>query len=284
MVALPSLKNNKDIDMTSLLRVLGCSGGIGADLRTTSFLLDQDILIDAGTGVGDLSLDALKNIHQVFVTHSHLDHICSLPFMADAVGAARLATNSPPLKIYGIPETINALKSHIFNDVIWPDFTKLPSAQNPFISLHPIEIGQTIDISQNGQKRLITALPVDHSIAAVAYAIESDTGTLVFSGDTGRSIAFIKALNSLSQLDHLIIETSFNDSEEALANISGHLSPALLAQELQQLQHPAAQVWITHLKPDGGQSIFDEITRSEILGATSQNTIKDLKRGVEICF
>ena len=131
---------------------------------------------------------------------------------------------------------------------------------------------------------MITALPVDHSIPAVAYVIQSDTGTLVFSGDTGRSIAFIKALNQLPKLDHLIIETSFNDSEEALAKISGHLSPALLVQELEQLHHPAAQVWITHLKPDGGQSIFDEITRSEILGATSRNTIKDLKRGYRDLF
>jgi ribonuclease BN (tRNA processing enzyme) len=279
MVALPSLKNNKDIHMSSTLRVLGCSGGISADLRTTSFLLDHDVLIDAGTGVGDLTLDELKNIHQVFVTHSHLDHICSLPFMADAVGAARLANNSPPLQIFGIPETINALMQHVFNDVIWPDFTKLPTIKNPFITLHSLEVGQIIDISKDSQKRFITALPVDHSIPAVAYAIESDSGTLVFSGDTGRSVEFMKNLNQLPKLDHLIIETSFNDSEEVLAKLSGHLSPALLAQELAQLKHPKAQVWITHLKPDGGQSIFEEITGTEGL-----HQIKDLKRGVEIFF
>lgn len=279
MAASPSLKNNKDIHMSSTVRVLGCSGGISAELRTTSFLLDQDVLIDAGTGVGDLTLDELKNIDQVFVTHSHLDHICSLAFMADAVGAARLVSNAPPLQIYGIPETIDALKQHIFNNVIWPDFTNLPSTENPFITLHSIAVGQTMDISRNDQKRLITALPVDHSIPAVAYAIESDSGTLVFSGDTGSSIEFFKALNQLPKLDHLIIETSFNDSEEALAKISGHLSPALLAKELAQLNHPTAQVWITHLKPDGGQSIFDEIA-----GTTGPHQIKDLKRGIEISF
>lgn len=273
--------------MSSTLRVLGCSGGISADLRTTSFLLDRDILIDAGTGVGDLTLDELKNIHQVFVTHSHLDHICSLAFIADAVGAARLASNAPPIQIYGITETIDALKQHIFNDVIWPDFTRLPSVENPFITLHPIEVGQTIDISKNGHKRLITALPVDHSIPAIAYAIESDSGVLVFSGDTGSSIRFIKTLNQLPKLDHLIIETSFNDSEEALAKISGHLSPALLAAELEQLNHPNAQVWITHLKPDGGQLIFDEIIHSEMTGAketSNQSKLKELRRGLEISF
>jgi len=284
MAALPSLKNNKDRDMTSLLRVLGCSGGIGADLRTTSFLLDQDILIDAGTGVGDLSLDALKNIHQVFLTHSHLDHICSLPFMADAVGAARLAANSPPLEVYGIPETINALKNHVFNDVIWPDFTKLPSTQNPFISLHPMEIGQTIDISQNGQKRLITALPVDHSIPAIAYAIASDAGTLVFSGDTGASEKFIAVLNQLPSLDHLLIETSFNNSEESLARLTGHLSPRLLLEELCKLKHANTKIWISHLKPDGGLSIFDEIINSPIAQESFNGAIKDLRRNQAIDF
>ena len=270
--------------MSSILRVLGCSGGIGADLRTTSFLLDGDILIDAGTGVGDLTLDELKNINSVFLTHSHLDHICNIPFMADAVGAARLACKSPPLKVYGIQETLDALKRHLFNDVIWPDFTKLPSVQDPFIFLCPIEIGKIIDISKTNQRRFITALPVDHSIPAVAYAIESDSGVLVFSGDTGRSIEFIKNLNHLPRLDHLIIETSFNDSEEALAKISGHLCPALLVKELEQLNHTATQVWITHLKPDGGQSIFDKITRLEIVGSSGKSKIKDLKRGLEISF
>jgi GNAT superfamily N-acetyltransferase len=139
MAALPSLQNNKDKNMSSTLRVLGCSGGISAELRTTSFLLDQDVLIDAGTGVGDLTLDELKNIHQVFVTHSHLDHICSIPFMADAVGAARLASKSPPLQIYGIPETLDALKKHLFNDVIWPDFSVLPTKDHPTIMFHDLE-------------------------------------------------------------------------------------------------------------------------------------------------
>ena len=144
--------------MTSHLRVLGCSGGFSADLRTTSLLLDDHILIDAGTGVGDLTLDELRKIDYVFLTHSHLDHICSLPFIADAVGASR----NKPLQVYGIYETIHALQEHIFNNVIWPDFTKIPSPQQPFISLHLLEINEPMRLSNI----TITALPVDHSIAA----------------------------------------------------------------------------------------------------------------------
>jgi cAMP phosphodiesterase len=241
--------------MTNNLRVLGCSGGIGAALRTTSLLLNEHILIDAGTGVGDLSLDELRKIDYVFLTHSHLDHICSLPLMADAVGGSR----DKPLKVYGIYETIHALQEHIFNNVIWPDFTKIPNSKHPFVSLNLIEVNEPIQLEQ----MTITALPVDHSIAANAYAISSDSGTLVFSGDTGVSGDFWKAVNQQKQLKHLIIETSFLDQEEQLAMISGHLSPSLLMSELGKLNpqvcHPEAKIWVCHLKPDGGDAIMHEI-------------------------
>ncbi|HVJ12663.1 MAG TPA: MBL fold metallo-hydrolase, partial [Burkholderiales bacterium] len=85
------------------LRVLGCSGGIGGrHLRTTSFLLDGDILIDAGTGVGDLTLAELSQIDHIFVTHSHLDHVASIPFLVDTVGGMR----SKPLTVYTTQPTI----------------------------------------------------------------------------------------------------------------------------------------------------------------------------------
>ena len=243
---------------TCTLRILGCSGGISSDLRTTSLLLNESILIDAGTGVGDLTLDELKKIDHVFLTHSHLDHICSIPFIADAVGASR----DKPLKVYGIYETIHALQEHIFNDVIWPDFTKIPSAKNPFVSLSFIEIDKPIKLGN----LTITPLQVDHSIAANAYAIESDTGALVFSGDTGVSDQFWSAINRTipeGKLKHLIIETSFLNAEENLASISGHLTPKLLIQELKKLDliacHPDFQIWVCHLKPDGGEAIMTEI-------------------------
>ena len=241
--------------MTCTLRVLGCSGGISTDLRTTSLLLNENILIDAGTGVGDLSLDELRKIDHVFLTHSHLDHICSIPLIADAVGGSR----DKPLKVYGIYKTIHALQEHIFNNVIWPDFTKIPSAKNPFISLHLIEIDEPFKMDGIS----ITALPVDHSIAANAYAVDSGSGTLVFSGDTGVSDDLWKAINQQKQIKHIIIETSFSDQEEALALVSGHLSPSLLIKELDKLDPKACdsslQVWVCHLKPDGGDAIMHEI-------------------------
>ena len=63
------------------IEVLGCSGGIGDDRHSTSFLIDDDILLDAGSGAMRLTRAAMARIDHVFITHSHLDHILSLPLL-----------------------------------------------------------------------------------------------------------------------------------------------------------------------------------------------------------
>ena len=264
--------------MTCTLTVLGCSGGIGGDLRTTSFLLDDDVLMDAGTGACDLPLEALRKINHIFLTHSHLDHIASVPFIADAVGASR----DKPILVYGTTETLHAVKAHIFNDVIWPDFSRIPTIEAPFVRFMPIEIGQPIHLDG----REILAIPVNHSIPANGYAIKSATGkTLVFSGDTGPSTVFWQAVNQINALEHLIIETSFNDAEEELAKISGHFAPRLLVEDLSKLQHKQTQLWISHLKPDGGDSIYREIiTRLNTTSSQTASTPQKLTRGTQLRF
>lgn len=259
--------------MSSTIRVLGCSGGISKDLRTTSLLLDEDTLIDAGTGVGDLSLDELKKIDQVFLTHSHLDHICSIAFLVDAVGAAR----SQPLKVYGLRETLGALQKHIFNNVIWPDFTKIPNIEKPFVTLHEISLGQTIQIGV----RSVTALPVQHSIPAVGYQIDSGSGKLVFSGDTGPCEEFWKAINRLENVRHLLIENSFTDSNISLANISGHFCSSLLAKDFQHLTTTDMKIWITHLKPESADKIMGELVETLRLNPVHASR---LERGEALVF
>ena len=226
--------------MTISLRILGCSGGIGGDaLRTTSLRVDDDILIDAGTGVVDLTLDELVRIDHVFVTHSHLDHIACLPLMADSVGDLR----QRPLVIHALPEVIDILHEHIFNWKVWPDFTKIP-VERPFLRYEPLAVGKTVTLGG----RQITALPVDHTVPAVAYRVDSGAASLVFSGDTGPCDAFWEALNGIDNLSHLIIECAFPDSEVRLAEVSKHFAPAVLASELGKLRRPCA-LHITHLKP-----------------------------------
>ncbi|NBR27754.1 MAG: 3',5'-cyclic-nucleotide phosphodiesterase, partial [Betaproteobacteria bacterium] len=148
------------------LRVLGCAGSIGGfHNRTTSFLLDDDVLVDAGTGVGDLSLAELTLIDHIFITHSHLDHINSIAFMVDSVGALR----PKPVTIHALGATITALKKYIFNWEIWPDFTVIPNADQPFMRYEEVSVGEVIDLG--GRK--ITVLPAVHTVPAVGYQFDS---------------------------------------------------------------------------------------------------------------
>ncbi|MBS1140115.1 MAG: Beta-lactamase-like protein [Proteobacteria bacterium] len=233
------------------LRVLGCSGGIGGrHQRTTSFLVDHDVLIDAGTGVAELSIAEMTAIDHVFLTHAHLDHIVSLPLMIDAVGDRR----SKPLTVHGTQAVLDMLRQHIFNWSIWPDFSVLPSPDQPFMRFQTIETGVTVSLGG----RSITAVPVDHTVPAVGYCLDSGDATLVFSGDTGPCDAFWQALNGLGNLRHLIIECAFSNQEQGLAAMSKHYCPALLATELRKLDHPC-EIFITHLKPGQVETTMAEI-------------------------
>ena len=223
------------------LRVLGCSGGIGGrHRRTTSFLLDSDILIDAGTGVGDLTLAELSQVDHIFVTHSHLDHVASIPFLVDTVGGMR----AKPLTIYATRATIEILKNHLFNWAIWPDFTEIPTPEAPFMRYREMEVGATVTLGN----RRITAIPARHTVPAVGYHLDSGAASLVFTGDTGQNDALWRIVNRIANLKFLIIETAFSNKERQLAEVSRHLCPATLAEELAKLER-TPEIYITHLKP-----------------------------------
>src|SRR5258705_7837082 len=155
------------------LRILGCSGGIGGDLRTTSMLLDHDTLIDAGTGVGDLSINELAQIDHIFVTHSHMDHVATIPFIVDTVGWMR----DRPLTVHATQETLAILREHVFNWKIWPDFTQIPNAAKPVMRYETVSLGGTVVL--NG--RAITPLPANHVVPAVGYHLDSGKASLVFT-------------------------------------------------------------------------------------------------------
>ncbi len=235
------------------IRVLGCSGGIGGSLRTTSFLVDDDILLDAGTGVGDLSLEALAKIDHIFVTHSHLDHVTSIPFLVDTVCWMR----GSPIVVYGVKEVLDILRAHLFNWKIWPDFTQIPDADNPFMVYREIRVGETVEV----RGRRFTPIPANHTVPAVGYLIDNGRNALVFSGDTSTNDALWKVVNKTPNLKYLIIETAFSNKERDIAMASRHLCPQMLAEELEKM-HGMPQVFITHLKPGEGALTMKEVSEA----------------------
>jgi ribonuclease BN (tRNA processing enzyme) len=233
------------------VRILGCSGGIGGNLRTTSMLVDRDILIDAGTGVGDLMVDDLIGIDHIFVTHSHLDHIACIPLLVDTV----IGLREKHITLHATRETWQILKDHIFNWKIWPDFNAIPDEKNPFLVYSEVRVGQTVDLG--GRK--ITPLPANHTVPAVGYQLDSGQHSLVFTGDTTSCDELWDAVNKIENLKHLIIETAFSNGEIRLATMSKHLYPAQLIDELHKLKRKA-RIYITHLKPGEGEVIMQELS------------------------
>ncbi len=242
--------------LTMQVRVLGCSGAIAKDCRTTSFLVDTDLLVDAGTGVGDLTLEEMAGVDDMVLTHCHLDHIAALPLMLDAVGGRR----TRPLRVHALRATIEALRAHVFNNIIWPDFESIPSPEAPFVTFHDIAVGQTLLLGSATPKR-IEVLPAVHTVPACGFAVSRADGGAhwVFSGDTERNAPFWDRVNAL-EVAMLVIETAFSNREQALAERSLHLSPTMLADELAHIQ-PGKDypIYITHTKPAETEEIMSQI-------------------------
>jgi len=251
------------------IRTLGCSGGIGAGSRTTALLIDNDVLIDAGTGIGDLALDDLDAIRHVFLTHAHLDHVAGLPMLVDANFDENFEV---PVTVYARSETVEALKSHLFNDVIWPDFTKLPDEQNPLLQFKICSPGETVRIGH----RNFHAVDVNHSVPSLGYTVQNSGGVFAVSGDTKTNETLWPALNSCDDLRVLVIEVSFPDEQEALATTAGHYCPSTMCRDLERLKHDP-EIWLTGMKPGQEERIL-----RQVIDAAPDKNIQMLARGTVI--
>ncbi|MDJ0793883.1 MAG: 3',5'-cyclic-nucleotide phosphodiesterase [Woeseiaceae bacterium] len=251
------------------IRVLGCSGGIGAGARTSAMLVDNDVLIDAGTGIGDLDLSDLDSIRHVFLTHAHLDHIAGLPMLVDHVFDEDFDV---PLTVYAREETLRAVQEHLFNGVIWPDFTRLPSPENPMLRWHVTGPGDTIRIGH----RNFYAVDVMHTVPSLGYTVQNSGGVFAVSGDTKTNETLWPVLNACDDLKVLVIEVSFPDELGALAADAGHYTPRTLTDDLKRLHHEP-EIWLTGMKPGEEDRIFKQVVK-----AAPDKNIRMLSRGTVI--
>jgi ribonuclease BN (tRNA processing enzyme) len=228
---------------------LGWSGGIGANLRTTSFLIDDDLLIDAGTGLGDLPLNHMTGIRHIFLTHSHMDHIAGLPLLADSM----FGVHDEPIVVHAQEKTIKALKAHIFNWVIWPDFSELPNKENPSIRFEVMNPGDRVTI----RSREIEMIPVNHTVPGVGYCVLSRRACIAFSGDTTTNDTLWEVLNRYENIDLLFVESAFSNNDIEISKVSKHYCPSLLGEDIVKLNH-RPQVWLTHFKPGDEELIYQE--------------------------
>lgn len=238
------------------LRVLGSAGAELPDFKPPAFLLDDQLLLDAGTIGSVLSEEEQWKIHTIFITHSHLDHIRSIPALADNIIIKNLFHT---VSVQSSAEVISALQNHLFNDIIWPDFTKIPSIENPVIKFTTIAPYQEYIVNEYR----VTAIPVNHTVPTVGYVVKSTGRTLVYTGDTGPTE---EIWAYCSGADALIVEVSFPDSMKELAELTKHLTASMLVKELAKIDVLPKRILITHPKPQYYDIIHKEIKALAING------------------
>ncbi len=236
------------------IRVIGCSGAESPENNLTAFLLDDFLLIDAGTIGHILDEHAQRKISHILISHAHLDHIKSIPFFVDNI----VINNSQHLvTIISGRDVLIDLRRNIFNDRIWPDFTTLYDRKNQVMRFLDIPLRTFLQI----RDYRIHAVKVNHSVPAYGYIIvDSDGNALAYTGDTGPTERIWKRMNKFS-VKVLIIETSFPNSMEKLALKSGHLTPSLLEKELEKIRKSPDHIYITHMKPQHRKVIEKELGR-----------------------
>jgi ribonuclease BN (tRNA processing enzyme) len=236
------------------IKVLGSSGSEVPGQNPPAFLIDDFLLLDAGTVSLSLDRDAQCKLTHIFLTHAHLDHIKAIPFLLDNIV---LSEQGCQLTILSGKEVIEDLKKNIFNDRIWPDFSALPNPGHPVIRYQEIVPGEPITV----RGYTVLSAMVDHGVPAYGYLIENTAKVaMVYTGDTGPTEKLWKLMGD-HRVKALIIEVSFPDEMLELALASGHLTPSLLATEMQKMSVLPERIYIAHLKPFHRDTIISQIAR-----------------------
>ncbi len=253
------------------IRILGCYGAESPGYRTTCFMINKSLLVDAGAVTSVLTPEEQKGIRNILVTHTHLDHIKDIPLLSDNVVGA----NPEPVNIISTREVIEILQAHLFNNKLWPDFSKIPTPENPVIAFKEIEIGIPFDV----EGLTIKAVEVTHTIPTLAYIIEDGGSSVAILGDTKNTDAVWGEINARENLKAVFIETSFPNNMEELAELSGHLTPAMLATEIGKANGKSIDFHIYHLKPN-----FLDILKTEISAINEQGNISLLELDETLVF
>lgn len=257
------------------LRVVGCHGGETPKHRTSGFMLRsgrRTIAIDAGCLTTGLTLREQVALDAVLVSHGHMDHMKDLSTLADN----RCQNNAPPLVIAGVAQTISILKKHFFNGLLWPDFAKIPTAEQPTIVYQILDPEKTETIA--GFE--VQSIMVSHTIDSCAFLVRTKGGkggAIAYSGDTGPTDRLWEVLNEAKDLRAMLMEVSFPNEQQRLATVSGHHTPATLGPELLKLdRHKDVPMLLYHIKPT-----FERVVERELAKIRNGTELAVLRLGDE---
>ncbi len=248
------------------VKILGCSGSEAIGHNPPGFLVNDTVMLDAGTITAALSIQAQSRITDIFISHTHLDHIKALLFLADNI----IGRIKQPVNVRAIPKVIDAIKKHLMNDLIWPDFTKIPTAKNPVLAYKPFPAGVPISVAG----LTVQAIPMNHPVPAAGFMVSDARSTIIYSADTGPNEGLWRAAAKAKKLKAIIVDTSFPNSLDVVAGLSGHFTPAQLHADLAKARvKSTVPIYIYHIKPVHKKRVISE------LQALGRKNVKVLQEG-----
>lgn len=240
------------------IRTLGCHGGELPNFRTTSFLINRKIILDAGAITGVLNLKEQLAVEHVILTHAHADHCRDILFLADN----SVSVNGNGFVVYGMPVVLGSVKQHLLNWHIWPDFTEIPSKDKPIIRMQEMESESTIEIG--GLQ--VTLCLVNHTVPASGVILDDGKSSVVFSSDTAPTDRIWEMASRKNNLKAVFIECSYPDDKKELALLSRHLTPKLVKGEIRKIHRDVA-VYAYHIKPQFYRQVVRELKQYKGLQA-----------------
>jgi glyoxylase-like metal-dependent hydrolase (beta-lactamase superfamily II) len=243
------------------IRVLGCHGAdclvdtTERQVRQGScgFLIDDSVVLDAGTIGTRLTLAEQQRIRFVLLSHLHFDHIKGLPTLADNLAEGFEA----PVIVAATESVIQGLMDHVFNNQVYPNFFKLPNRERPILQAQVLQPGKPVTL---GHLEVIP-VPVNHTVPTVGYVVKDRGGAFLYSGDTYQTEEIWSLGRTIPALKAAFIESSFPDELAELAARSKHLTPSLFLKEFQKLERPDLPVYAYHMKPTARNRIKEQISR-----------------------
>jgi cAMP phosphodiesterase len=234
------------------IRVLGAYGAEGLTQRASAFLVNERVLVDGGSVTGALTVPEQVAIEHAVITHAHLDHVAGLAFLTET-----LACCGPerPLTVASLPSIVDALRGSVFNNVVWPDFARIPSVERPIIAYRTL----IEDAEQRVGDLWVTPVAVSHNVPTAGFIVHDGETGFVYSGDTGPTQAIWRAARGLN-IKAILLECAFPNRHTAIAEAARHMTPELVRRELDKLP-PGIPVWIYHVKPQFYDETAEQLAR-----------------------
>ena len=234
------------------IEVLGCYGNIIGDYRATAFLINDQLLLDAGTVTEVLDDERLKKIKYVLISHTHIDHLKGLFPLVDEL--VMMGTYS--FELISTAEILTSITDNLFNDLIWPDFTAIPSERRAIMKLREVEAERPSIVGGFS----IRPIPVSHTVACVGYIVKEGDRGFMYTADTGTTERFWEIAREERGIEFIIADVSFPNRLEKLAARSGHMTLSILVQCLDRFGLGHKKIFITHMKPIFLQEILSDLT------------------------